>query len=92
MQKFETPAVIIGAGRSGTNMLRDLLVSQSEFTTWPCDEINYIWRHGNRSFETDEFTRDMADDSIKSFVHAKFKSLSNKSPSATVVELSLIHI
>ena len=54
--KLEPPLVIIGAARSGTNMLRDLLSSLEPFATWPCDEINYIWRHGNREFETEEFT------------------------------------
>ena len=41
------PVVIIGAARSGTNMLRDVLVKLPGVGTWPCDEINYIWRHGN---------------------------------------------
>ena len=39
--------MIIGAARSGTNMLRDVLTSLDGVDTWPCDEINYIWRHGN---------------------------------------------
>jgi len=60
-QILHPPIIIVGAGRSGTNMLRDLLAQLPEFSTWPCDEINYIWRHGNRGFETDEFTREMAD-------------------------------
>ena len=80
------PAIIIGAGRSGTNMLRDLLVSQSEFVTWPCDEINYIWRHGNRGFETDEFTREMADEKTKAYIRKQFRSLANRSAGATVLE------
>lgn len=37
-----TPVVIIGAGRSGTNALRDALTALPEFETWPCDEINPI--------------------------------------------------
>ena len=47
--------IIIGAPRSGTNMLRDLLCSIDGVGTWPCDEINYIWRHGNLKENTDEF-------------------------------------
>ena len=80
------PVIIIGAGRSGTNMLRDLLVSQSEFVTWPCDEINYIWRHGNRGFGTDEFTRKMADEKTKAYIRKQFRSLAKKTPGATVLE------
>ena len=34
------PVVIIGAPRSGTNMLRDVLVGVGGYATWPCDEIN----------------------------------------------------
>ena len=38
-----TPVIIIGAPRSGTNMLRDILTNFEGIETWPCDEINYIW-------------------------------------------------
>jgi len=82
----DAPAIIIGAGRSGTNMLRDLLVSQPQFVTWPCDEINYIWRHGNRGFETDEFTQAMAREPVKSYIRRQFLSLAGRSPGATVLE------
>ena len=48
-----TPVIIIGAGRSGTNMLRDALTALDGFETWPCDEINPVWRHGNINWPTD---------------------------------------
>lgn len=54
------PLIIIGAGRSGTNILRDLLTSLPGVGTWPCDEINYIWRSGHKSHPTDEFPREFA--------------------------------
>ena len=57
---MSSPVVIIGAPRSGTNMLRDVLCRVPGYTTWPCDEINYIWRHGNVRYPSDEFTADMA--------------------------------
>ena len=50
-----TPLIIIGAGRSGTNALRDALTSLPGFKTWPCDEINAIWRFVNYSVPYDEF-------------------------------------
>lgn len=80
------PVIIIGAGRSGTNMLRDLLAQLPQFSTWPCDEINYIWRHGSRSFETDEFTREMADDKTASYIRKQFQAFAKKHPGTTVVE------
>jgi hypothetical protein len=82
----QPPAIIIGAGRSGTNMLRDVLVQIPGFGTWPCDEINYIWRHGNRGYATDEFTRAMATPSVKKFIRSKFEQLSTSFNLSTVVE------
>ena len=80
------PIVIIGSGRSGTNMLRDLLVSHAQLVTWPCDEINYIWRHGNRSFASDEFSREMADAATTRFIRKQFARLQKKHPGKTIVE------
>ena len=51
-----TPVVIIGAGRSGTNALRDALTKLPGFETWPCDEIDAIWRYGNSFVPHDELT------------------------------------
>ena len=82
----QPPVIIIGAGRSGTNMLRDVLVQIPGFGTWPCDEINYIWRHGNRGYATDEFTRAMATPSVKMFIRNKFEHLAASFNLSTVVE------
>ena len=85
-QLANPPVIIIGAGRSGTNMLRDLLVQLPQFSTWPCDEINYIWRHGNRGFATDEFTREMADDKTAHYIRKQFQKFAAKHPGTSVVE------
>ncbi|MFV2092639.1 MAG: hypothetical protein ACC634_06100, partial [Hyphomicrobiales bacterium] len=55
-----TPVIIIGAARSGTNMLRDMLSTLPGFATWPCDELNPVWRHGNRSWPDDEIPAELA--------------------------------
>lgn len=67
-------------------MLRDLLVQLPGLVTWPCDEINYIWRHGNRGFQTDEFTPDMASEKTTAFVQSQFKKLIQKNSEQTIVE------
>ena len=67
-----TPLIIIGAGRSGTNMLRDVLTSIDGVSTWPCDEINYIWRHGNKRFVSDELTVDHASYPVMKFIRDEF--------------------
>ena len=61
--------VIIGAPRSGTNILRDVLCNIDGVGTWPCDEINYIWRHGNVRFPSDEFTPDMATPEVVKYIN-----------------------
>ncbi len=80
------PVIIIGAGRSGTNMLRDAMTALPSFSTWPCDEINYIWRHGNRSFPTDEFNSAMATSPVKAFIRAQFSSRAEANDTSFVVE------
>lgn len=83
---FESPLVIIGAARSGTNMLRDLLSSLEPFATWPCDEIQYVWRYGNREFGTDEFTPEMAGEKSIAFIRKQFAKFAKLHPNKTIVE------
>lgn len=78
--------VIIGAPRSGTNMLRNMLVKLKGVETWPCDEINYIWRHGNKNFESDEFTPQMATPAIKKYINKEFDKFAHASNAEIVVE------
>jgi hypothetical protein len=81
-----TPVIIIGAPRSGTNMLRDVLASLTGVATWPSDEINYIWRHGNVRYPSDEFTPDMAKPEVCKYVRRQFDWVAEKYQANTVVE------
>jgi hypothetical protein len=80
------PVIIIGAPRSGTNMLRDILCEFKGVGTWPCDEINYIWRHGNISKETDQFDKSMATPRIKKFINNEFDKIAKKYDLDVIVE------
>jgi len=80
------PLVIIGAPRSGTNMLRDVFSALPGSSTWPCDEINYIWRHGNIHCPDDELTASMASPNVRSFIRKAFSRLAAGSGSGLVVE------
>ncbi len=80
------PVIIIGAPRSGTNMLRDMLTELPGVGTWPCDEINYIWRHGNVRYLSDEFTTDMASPEISQYIRNKFDVLAKSWNLDTVIE------
>ena len=78
--------IIIGAPRSGTNMLRDVLTSFEGIATWPCDEINYIWRHGNVTFPSDEIPPNNATSSVKIFIQKKFNDIRQFCDADIVVE------
>jgi len=80
------PVVIIGAGRSGTNILRDTLVRVPGLGTWPCDEINYIWRHGNVRWPNDEFSIEHARPEVKAFIRRAFQKLAVSRGFTHVVE------
>jgi len=67
------PLIVIGAPRSGTNMLRDCLCRLPGAGTWPCDEINFIWRYGNASFPSDAIPPDRARDAVRRYIHRAFQ-------------------
>lgn len=70
-----TPVVIIGAGRSGTNALRDMLTRLPGFATWNCDEINPIWRHGNIAWPDDQIPANRATPKVRRFIRGAFKKI-----------------
>jgi hypothetical protein len=80
------PIIIIGAPRSGTNILRDILCTINGVGTWPCDEINYIWRHGNISTDSDEFTVDMATPNVKNYIKKQFENFALSKSLDIIVE------
>ena len=86
MKKDVKPIIIIGAPRSGTNMLRDLLSAQPDFATWPCDEINYIWRYGHSGYPYDELTPEHITPGIEKYIRKQFYRVSKKYRSRHVVE------
>jgi hypothetical protein len=67
-------------------MLRDILTSGAGVVTWPCDEINAIWRHGSRDHPTDEIPADRADMHMRCFVEQSFSRVSRRQHGHTVVE------
>jgi len=86
MQLKNEPIIIIGAARSGTNMLRDIITKIPGFGTWPCDEINYIWRYGNRDKDSDEFAEEDLTPQIAKFIIGEFVKIQNKNNFNYVVE------
>lgn len=81
-----SPLIIVGAPRSGTNILRDLVSDLPGFATWPCDEINYIWRYKNAGHPTDELQPGHAREAVKRYVKRKFRQIASATNCETVVE------
>jgi hypothetical protein len=51
------PIILIGAARSGTKMLRDVVAAHPAVDCVPYD-INYVWRIGNEDVQDDELKRE----------------------------------
>ena len=83
---MHNPVIIIGAPRSGTNILRDTLTVFSEVGTWDCDEIPYIWRYGNKQFPTDLLTPEMVTPKIKKYIRSQFDKISRKMNCNNIIE------
>ncbi|WP_435203078.1 sulfotransferase family protein [Janibacter sp. GS2] len=79
------PIIIVGAPRSGTNMLRDVLTSAPGVTTWPCDEINFVWKHGNLDLDHDEVPASRADRTA-SYLQSVFERRRRRDNAEIVVE------
>lgn len=67
-------------------MLRDVLCSLPGLGTWPCDEINYIWRYGNPGWPNDELPPGLATDRVRHYIESCFSQLSSARRLPIVVE------
>jgi hypothetical protein len=84
--KMETKHIlIVAAGRSGSKMLRAILNQTPETVIFP-REINYLWRHGNAGFPTDELTARHARPEVVAFIREQFGRLSARAGGMRVVE------
>ncbi len=80
------PIFIIGAPRSGTNMLRDALVQFDDVCTWPFDETNFMWKKGYKIYQNDELKiENLTEEKIK-YIKKEFKKIATINASNTVVE------
>jgi hypothetical protein len=80
------PVIIIGAPRSGTNLLRDLLTAFPGAATWPCDEINLVWRRGNARWPVDALPADRADERVRRYIRTAFSRQARRTAARVLVE------
>lgn len=80
------PIIIIGAPRSGTNILRNTLTRVSLIDTWDCDEIPYIWLYGNKYKTTDLIKPHNINFEIKKYIRGQFTNLAQRKNVKYIVE------
>jgi len=83
MSKKPTHVFLLGAGRSGTKFLRDVLGVSPNIGVIPYD-IGYVWRYGNESFSSDEFTPEMITPSIEKNIRKILPTLVEKNDNSQI--------
>jgi hypothetical protein len=73
------PVFLIGAARSGTKLVRDVIARHPAVSAVPYD-INYVWRLGNDQLPDDELDPGLATPSIRSRVRAGVLRFSTAAP------------
>ncbi len=79
------PIIILGAPRSGTKLIRSVLASHHEIAAFP-SEIDFVWRHGNYNFISDEMNVSYATQKTTDFVRNWFTGFSKRQGNKIVVE------
>lgn len=82
---MDSPIVIIGAARSGTKFLRDVLSASAEIRAVPYD-INYVWRFGANNTVDDRLDPATLTDARRRFIRKTLKSLSGADDDHRVIE------
>lgn len=70
--------LIVGAPRSGTNLLRDLITSVPGMCTWDCDELNLMWNYGNYDKGHDQLTKSDLSQKVSEYIRDRFRSFGSK--------------
>lgn len=83
---------LLGAGRSGTKFLRDILGASSGVSIIPYD-VGYVWRYGNENISHDELIPENLNEPIKKYIRETLPRLlkkdSSKSNARILIEKSV---
>lgn len=78
MTEFQ-PVVLLGAARSGTKILRDLIAQHPDVSKVPFD-INYIWRLGNETLEHDELRPESLTEKMRQRIRQRIEPYAENAP------------
>ncbi len=79
------PVIVIGAARSGTKFLRDILASGAGVAAVPYD-VNYVWRFGAEAAPDDCLTPAHLTDRQRRFIRKTLPALAHLQPGEVLVE------
>lgn len=79
------PIILIGAARSGTKFLRDVIAAGDGTAAVPYD-VNYVWRYGNEKHPHDALTVEQLAERNARFIRKALPSLARQSQSDILVE------
>jgi len=75
------PVFVIGAGRSGTKFIRDMLGTAADVATVPYD-VGYVWRIGNEDLDHDELSPDQLTGRARDYIWRTLPQLTGTDPAA----------
>lgn len=79
------PVIIIGAARSGTKFLRDLLAAPAGVKAVPYD-VNYVWRYGVVNCPDDRLDHHNISNRQASFIRKTIRKLAKAKPDDILIE------
>ena len=82
--RLERPIIILGAGRSGTTALTEVLRHHPDVAVW--EEPKHIWRFGHAYRSHDVLTAADATPRVKRYIHEQFAAYLRDSGKARFIE------
>jgi hypothetical protein len=80
-----SPIIVIGAARSGTKFLRDVLAVAKDTAVVPYD-VNYVWRYGAETEPDDVLDPEALTEKRLSFIRSNLRNLANANQEDVLIE------
>lgn len=84
----DRPIILIGAARSGTKFLRDVLAAAKGVSAVPYD-VNYVWRYGAEGLDHDVLDPQSLTPQRAAFIRKTLRSLAKCQPGDVLIEKSV---
>ena len=85
MADESSPIILIGAARSGTKFLRDVLATPQGVCCVPFD-VNYVWRYGNEGYPHDALVPEQLSRQVTNYIKTRLSRLAKQKDGDVLVE------